>query len=274
MPTPAVLVAPVAALADAFARRCEEVAARTIAARGRFALAVPGGSVAGAFLPVLARAELPWERVALFWVDERAVPATDPRSNYGAARRLWLGASAASRVTWHPLFDGAASGDASAAHVALAHAAREQGRELERLLGAPPAPDVVLLGVGEDGHVASLFPGHPALAVTDTWVVAVYDAPKPPACRLTMTLPVLTGAPTVVIAAFGAGKREAVRGALSGADTPVGRVARAARVELLLDPDAAGDASGDARGDAPGDAPGDATRHRLASPPPFFPRSP
>jgi 6-phosphogluconolactonase len=241
LPDPAVLVAPAAVLADAFARRCEEVAARSIAARGRFTLALPGGSVAHTFLPVLALAALPWERVGLFWVDERAVPATDARSNYGAARRLWLGASAASRVAWHPLFDGVLSGDESAAHVALAYAARERSRELERLLGAPPAPDVVLLGVGEDGHVASLFPGHSALAVTDTWVAPVFDAPKPPACRLTMTLPVLTGAPAVVIAAFGAAKREAVRGARNGADTPVGRVARSGRVELLLDPDAAGE---------------------------------
>src|SRR5262249_42492587 len=162
--------------------------------RGRFTLAVPGGSVAAAFLPVLARTVLPWEHVRLFWVDERAVPATDLASNYGTARRLWLGAAAASRVAWHPLFDGVISADEVVAHLALERAARDQSRELERLLGAPPAFDVALLGVGEDGHVASLFPGHPAFLSPTGWVVPVYDAPKPPRHRLTITLPVLRAA--------------------------------------------------------------------------------
>src|SRR5262245_4677777 len=110
--------------------------------KGRFAIALPGGSVAEAFLPVLAAAPVDWKGVDLYWGDERAVAPDDPESNFGLARRLLLDRVAGARV--HRMR--AEAGDLDAA-------AREYEKELVPL-------DVALLGVGPDGHVCSLFPGH------------------------------------------------------------------------------------------------------------------
>ena len=100
----------------------------------------------------------------------------------------------------------------------------------------PEALDVVLLGMGEDGHTASLFPGAPALQETGAKVLAV-QGPKPPPWRLTLTLPVLRAAHTVLGVALGEGKADAVRRIRSGEALPAGLVANA---EWLLDPAAAG----------------------------------
>ena len=100
----------------------------------------------------------------------------------------------------------------------------------------------MLLGVGPDGHVCSLFAGHPVLAVRDRAVAAVEDSPKPPPRRLTLTLPVVTGADQVAVVALGRGKAEVIRAAVEdpGSPLPVALVAREARRTLfLLDPEAA-----------------------------------
>ena len=102
--------------------------------------------------------------------------------------------------------------------------------DLAATLGVPPRLDLALLGVGADGHVASLFPGHPALDETERYVVAVRDAPKPPAERLTVTLPVLAAARAICIAAFGPEKAPVLRAALAPggitSPVPVARVLR------------------------------------------------
>ena len=177
---------------------------------------------------------LPQAITAIFWADERAVPPDDPESNYGIARRLWLEPAGVPDAAVHRMHGEAPD---------LAAAAKAYSDVLEVLRGAPPRLDLVLLGVGPDGHVASLFPGHPLLAEESRWVAPVADAPKPPPRRLTLTLPVLAGADHVVIAATGAAKASCVRAALDEPDSslPVALVARRARrVTFLLDPDAAG----------------------------------
>jgi len=129
----------------------------------------------------------------------------------------------------------------------LEQAARRASDELKSVAGDPPRLDLALVGVGEDGHVASIFPGLPAdlsaearsakvdaRAPVDP-VVAVHDAPKPPPRRLTMTLPVLADAGIVVVAAFGAAKAEAMRDAIGASvRTPVARLLRDARSSLVL----------------------------------------
>jgi 6-phosphogluconolactonase len=123
----------------------------------------------------------------------------------------------------------------------LDEAARTYEADIARTIGAGASFDVVLLGVGPDGHVCSLFPGHPALDETARRVVAITDSPKPPPARVTLTIPALRGA-DIVVAAFGESKAEAIEGAL---DRPASRlpVARAAavgrRAIFLLDPGAA-----------------------------------
>jgi 6-phosphogluconolactonase len=186
-------------------RRFAQAARRAIALRGRFACALPGGSVALAFLPALARASVDWPQIDFFWTDERAVPAADPESNYGVASRLLLQQIPADPVRVHRMPAEAPDLDAAAA---------EHTAEMIRVLGDPPELDVVLMGVGPDGHICSLFPGHPALRAGSRAVVAVRDAPKPPPCRLTLTLHALAVARTIYVVAFGHEKAAAIREAI------------------------------------------------------------
>jgi 6-phosphogluconolactonase len=220
-------------LAESLAERFEAAAREAIAARGRFTVALPGGSVAASFFPRLSRAPLDWSNVDFFWGDERAVPPSHPDSNYAAARALWLDAAGVPMDRVHRM---------QAEERDLEKAAADYERELERAAGAPPRLDLVLLGVGPDGHVCSLFAGHPALAVRDRAVAVIEDSPKPPPRRLTLTLPVVTRARAVVVVALGRGKAEVVREAVeeAGSALPVALVARGARRTLfLLDPEAA-----------------------------------
>jgi 6-phosphogluconolactonase len=172
-------------------------------------------------------------RTDVFWADERAVPPDDPESNYGAARSLLLEPAAVPAARVHRMY-----GES----VDLERAAASYAEEIVRVLGAPPRLDLALLGVGEDGHVASLFPGHPALREERRLVVPVTDSPKPPARRLTLTLPALTAARRVVVFATGRAKAPIVRAAVDAADArlPLVRIVRdAPAVTILLDPDAA-----------------------------------
>jgi len=214
-------------LAETLAWRLEEDASQAIAARGRFSLALPGGSVASAFFPRLARAGVDWARTDFFWVDERAVPPEDPESNYGAAERLWLTPAGVPPARVHRM---------AAAAVNLEAAAAAYEYEMIRFLGRPPSLDVALLGMGPDGHVCSLFPGHPLLLEERRLVAAVHDSPKPPARRLTLTLPALASAGRVVVAAPGEAKAAPAREALRdpGSTLPVAVVLRSARRVLLL----------------------------------------
>jgi 6-phosphogluconolactonase len=230
---PEVVVGGTAVLAESLARIVSEERDRAVAARGLFAIAVSGGSIAPAYFPTLARLTFDWPRTAIGWADERAVPTTDPESNYGIARRLWL--DPASVPDDAVLRMPADSSDLDAAAIAYADA-------LVARLGDPPRFDVALLGIGPDGHLASLFPGHPLLAEERRIVAAVTDSPKPPPRRLTLTLPVLAATSHVVIAASGAAKagclHEAIESSVSA--LPVALLARRARrVTVRLDADAA-----------------------------------
>ena len=216
------------ALAERFAAIFEEAVRDALAARGRCAVALPGGSVAQAFFPRLVSVPADWPRLHCFFVDERAVPLGSPDSNAGLARRLWLDHVPVDPAHVHPLHRPG---------LELEQAARDAERELVSLLGASPRLDLVLLGVGADGHVASLFPGRPELH-EERLVLAVRDAPKPPAARLTLGPAALRAARQLCIAAFGAEKAAAVEQAVEAPDSalPVSLVARASpRVRFLLD---------------------------------------
>lgn len=228
-----VIVDKPAVLRETLAGRFESEGRRALAARRRFAIALPGGSVATAFFPRLARVPLDWSRTEFFWGDERAVPPSDPESNYALARSLWLDPAGVPAERVHRMKADAADLDEAAAGCA---------DELRRVLGTPPRLDFVLLGLGPDGHVCSLFPGHALLREERLWVAAVRDAPKPPPRRLTLTLPSLAAAELVVVAAFGEAKARVVSDALEDGTSrsPLALVRRRARRTLvLLDPPAA-----------------------------------
>jgi 6-phosphogluconolactonase len=193
---------------------------------GRLSLALPGGSAAAAFCPALARARVRWRDVDLFWCDERAVPPDHPDSNYRIANERLL-----SQVEIDPARVHRMRADAPD----LAAAAVEYQTRIVRSSGAPPHLDVVLLGVGPDGHVCSLFPGQAALAEQHRLVVPVLDSPKPPPRRLTLTLPALSGA-LIVVAAFDESKAAVVREAMENpaSDLPVARAMQIGRAGVWL----------------------------------------
>jgi 6-phosphogluconolactonase len=231
---PEVLVDAPEALARAFADRFAAAAHAAIAARGQFSCALPGGSVAETLFPALARAAVAWGQVDLFWGDERAVGPDDPESNYGLARRLLLDRVQADARRVHRM---AGEGDD------LEAAARAYEAEMVRVLGDPPRIDLVVLGLGPEGHVCSLFPGHRLLRERARRVAAILDSPKPPPRRITFTMVPLELARTTCVAGFGTAKAEAIRQAVEEPSSrlPVALAIRAAQHALvLLDPGAAG----------------------------------
>ena len=331
-------------LAADIVHRIEMAAQAAIVARGVFTLAIPGGSVADVCLPLLADAEVSWEKCHLFWCDERAVPIDDVNSNAGQALRLTRGTRFATDAHWHVMYGGdgsrssptsasttsqtsastvatsngsatlptdspafastnaassaprsaptsalrpaATSAATSAARSAstsapststavpdsvassaptslqMVSAGREIGsadndselvrslrmaadrytQELAAVTGTPIAIDFALLGVGEDGHIASLFPNHASAMDVASAVITIADSPKPPPGRLSLSFGVLVRSREVIVAAFGAGKANAMQQALenSTSATPVARIIQQnANVHVMLDPDAA-----------------------------------
>ncbi|MGD9763511.1 MAG: 6-phosphogluconolactonase [Candidatus Binatia bacterium] len=230
---PEIVIDTPAALARTFATRFASEASSAIAARGRFSWALPGGSVAETFLPVLARTPVEWGQVEFFWGDERAVEPGDPDSNYGLAKRLLLDHVPVDLRRVHRMVGEADDLDAAAS-------AYEE--EMVRVLGEPPRIDLILLGLGPDGHVCSLFPGHPLLRERARRVAAITDSPKPPPRRLTFTMVPLELASMICVAGFGAAKAAAIREALETPDSalPVALALRSTpRPLLLVDPPAA-----------------------------------
>jgi 6-phosphogluconolactonase len=199
---------------------------------GRVAhLSVAGGTTPRAAYERLATMVENWEGVELWLGDERLVPPDDPESNHRMLAESLLDATGA---TAHPV-----STDGSAEQAADAYA-----REiLDRVPAGPdgvPVLDFALLGLGQDGHTASLFPNAPALEARNEICVAVHDAPKPPPDRVTLTLDVLRAARAAAILADGEEKAAAVAATLG---TPTPRVPASllaeGPIELILDDDAA-----------------------------------
>ena len=200
-----------------------------------------GGSGIGllaAITALPARDEVDWARVEFFWGDERFVPADDPERNDLQAREALLDSVSVDPALVHPMAasDGEFGADVDAA--AAAYAA---------IVGDQPSFDVVMLGIGPEGHVASIFPDSPAVH-DDRVVVAVRDCPKPPPTRISMTLPTIRGATEVWIVTAGEGKAQAVATALGGAgevSLPAAGAVGTSRTLFLLDRSAAGELSGD-----------------------------
>ena len=176
-------------------------------------IALTGGSIAEAVHREVARlapsSGVDWSRVVVWWGDERFVPRDDAERNAGKARAEFLDVVGVDPAHVHemPSTDDAADvHEGAGAHSDELH---EHGSgEFE----------IVMLGVGPDGHVASLFPGHPALDVDDRIAVGVTDSPKPPPERISLTFPTLNRTRSVWFLVSGEGKAQAVAGALGGAE--------------------------------------------------------
>ena len=186
--------------------------------------ALSGGATALIFLGALKNANVDWSRIKLFWADERAVPPDDPDSNYGIAQRMLLeplGAKAPR--AFRMAFDAANDRPGLSS---LGSAAMRYDTLLARELRSGPM-DLALLGVGEDGHICSLFPGHRALQIDDQRVIAVEDAPKPPPRRMTLSLPFVVETKVIWLIAIGPRKLPVLQAALS-------RTQRTTPLDLLL----------------------------------------
>jgi 6-phosphogluconolactonase len=223
-------VSEVAVHVSADADRLAEIAAAKLlvrlneaqSERGSASIVLTGGRVASRVYSVVAtspaRDSVDWSRVDMWWGDERFLPAGDPERNETQARVALLDQLALDHARVHPMPSaGPAFADPEAAAAAyaeeLAAAARPGTARLPRF-------DLLLLGVGEDGHVASIFPEHPAVYETRP-VAGVRGSPKPPPMRITLTLPAINTAAEVWLVAAGSEKATAVGAALTGEAGPV-----------------------------------------------------
>ncbi|MBT2488711.1 6-phosphogluconolactonase [Streptomyces sp. ISL-96] len=191
------------------------------ATRGSASVVLTGGRNGNGLLAALAsspaRDAVDWSRLDLWWGDERFLPAGDPERNYTQACEALLDSVPLdpARVHAMPASDGRFGNDADAAAAAYAEElALASGSEDH---GPVPTFDVLMLGVGPDTHVASLFPELPAVRETERMVVGVHGAPKPPPTRITLTLPAIRAAREVWLLAAGEDKAKAAAIALSGA---------------------------------------------------------
>lgn len=212
------------------------------AARGSASIVLTGGRNGNGLLAALseapARDAVDWTRLDLWWGDERFLPGGDPERNDTQARAALLDSVPLdpARVHAMPASDGPYGSDIEAAAAAyateLAAAARPEDH------ARVPSFDVLMLGVGPDTHVASLFPELPGVRETERTVVAVHGAPKPPPLRISLTLPAIRAAQEVWLLAAGEDKAEAAEIALSGAgeiQAPAAGAYGRARTLWLLD---------------------------------------
>jgi 6-phosphogluconolactonase len=199
-----------------------EAARQSIAARGVFHLVLAGGNTPKDAYERLRECEANWVKWQIYFGDERCLPRGDPGRNDTMARRAWLDHIAIPPVNIHPI---------------LAELGAEQGaqRYAETLRRAPQF-DLVLLGLGEDGHTASLFPGQQyGLGKDRMDVVAVRTAPKPPPERVSLSAARLSRSRRALFLVGGNAKREAVKMWRAGADIPARHITPAQGVDVYVD---------------------------------------
>ena len=216
-------------LAQAAAGKIAQRIVAVLGAGARFALGLSGGTTPAATYTALAKGPWlgadKWNRVEIYFADERAVPRDDPQSNYRMVRETLL----------------------EPARIPANHVVRIRAEDpdLEAVVAEyearlPPALDLLILGVGEDGHTASIFPGSPVVHEAVRRVAAVRDSPKPPLRRVTVTPRVLREAREIMVLATGDGKAEAVWRALRSHYDPDEVPARMVREREWLIDEAAG----------------------------------
>jgi 6-phosphogluconolactonase len=214
----------------------ERILARIAANSDRVAICLTGGSSPKQLYALLAtdayRSRIPWQRVHWFIGDERFVPANDPLHNMGMARRIFLDACAPA-ANIHPIPTDTGNADEAArryeSELKSFHGANELG-------SARPLFDVVLMGVGPDGHTASLFPDYPAIKETERWVVGVPQAHVEPFVpRVTLTLPALNSCREMLFEVAGAEKRAILTRVLAGENLPAHRAHSTGETIWLVD---------------------------------------
>ncbi|OSX70955.1 hypothetical protein BU14_0625s0004 [Porphyra umbilicalis] len=239
-PTPVVTVgADGGVVGDTLGTRVVAAAGVAVAARGVFRLAVSGGSLPKTLAAGLEGAkgqDMPWSKTIVYFADERVVPLTDDDSNYKLITETLLAGRDDLGVQVVALTEGL---DPPAA--AADYAAKLDGVDTND--AGVPVFDMILLGMGPDGHTASLFPDHPLLDVADAAVASIVDSPKPPPGRITLTLPVLNAGRNVLFVTTGGGRPPCCTRFFTYGNKdvllPAARVRPATGVEWLVDAPAA-----------------------------------
>ncbi|MBB3050736.1 6-phosphogluconolactonase [Prauserella isguenensis] len=230
-------------LAAATAARLITALADAQAARGSASVVLTGGGTGIAILEYVrhspARDAVDWSRLDVFWGDDRFVPADDPERNERQAREALLDHVPVDRARVHAMApsDGEFGDDPDAAAAAYARVLAATATD-----GDVPAFDVMILGLGGEGHTASIFPDTPAAHETERSVVAVRDCPKPPPTRVSLTFPAIRRATEVWLVTAGAAKADAVAAAHRGSGEialPVAGARGTERTRWLLDTEAA-----------------------------------
>lgn len=201
----------------------------------QFTLALAGGSTPKPIYQALAKQDLPWSKLQIFWGDERYVASDHPDSNQNMVRQAWLNHVDIPEENIHPVNTDAGSPDEAAAEYEATIKRVFQTRST-----TVPAFDLILLGMGDDGHTASLFPHTEALTVQNRLVTVGYKHQEP---RISFTVPLINQAKFVMFLVAGANKQDALAQVMSQGDSltyPARRVKPQGRLKWLLDRAAAG----------------------------------
>ena len=211
-----------ATLADQAAALILEAARKAIAARGVFHLVLAGGNTPKDAYDRLREVGANWAKWQIYFGDERCLPRGDPERNDTMARRTWLDHIRIPPVNIHA--------------IPAEHGAEKGAQRYAEILRRVPEFDLVLLGLGEDGHTASLFPGRKeGLAKNDANVIAVHAAPKPPAERVSLSAARLSRARRVLYMVGGESKREAVKAWRAQADVPPRYITPILGIDVYVD---------------------------------------
>lgn len=217
-------------LARAAVRRWVELANESIRARNSFHVALAGGSTPKPLYELLRKEDLDWDRIHLYWGDERDVPADHPDSNYRMVRETLIDHIPIPETNVHPIHVQADIETTVAEY-------RQVLDNIHRGASGQPCFDLIMLGVGDDGHIASLFPESSALTVTESPVVSVY-VEKLNSWRVTLTYPVLNMARYLMLLVSGEAKAPVVArvfGSEAERKFPVQKLAPQGRIEWYLD---------------------------------------
>lgn len=198
-----------AELAESATNTIAAIANHAITKRGRFSVALSGGNTTPPVYQQLAHKDIAWQQVYTFWADERCVPPDHPDSNYGAVHQALLSQVPIPQENIYRMH-----GD-----IDPAQAAAEYEHQLRMFFGDVPRFDLIILGMGGDGHTASLFPGTAAIHETTRWVIGHYIE-KLDAWRMTLTPMVINQAAQVMFLVAGDGKAPALKQVLEGAYQP------------------------------------------------------
>ncbi len=212
------------AVAAEAVQRILNSASQAISERGVFRLVLSGGHTPEATYRLLVGADTDWSCWEIYFGDERCLPVEDPDRNSIMADNTFLDSVAIPAANIYPM--------------PSEKGAEAAAKEYEAVVKAAIPFDVVLLGIGEDGHTGSLFPGqkHP----TDELVHPVHNSPKPPLDRVTMSVRALSDAQEVLVLATGEGKQDAIKAWKAGKPVPISEIGGPAPVDVLMDKAAVG----------------------------------